>query len=249
MEVETDISKLILAHPAGFVKTPDNIDEIPNLALSAKKSVLPRCIDERHRLTKGRNQYDKPECAGFGTSAFAEYVLWKKNDYPTEVDPHKIYAHAKKIDGLGGGEGTSLTAAMQALLDLGYFDPKVCYVGVLRTIEEVKYAIHKFGVCTVGLNICEEFYLCNPNRPYVNGDSGRIRKVGGHGLLGCGYDTHSNGETDFYVSNSWGCSLDTGGEWGMHGTAVVSSRIFADEFLYGSVLCNCYNDMAMGTRV
>jgi len=248
-EITAKISELKLAHPAGFVKTPDNLSKFPNLSASSKKAILPRQIDERHRLTKGKNQYDKPECAGFATAAYGEYVLWRKNDYPVTIDPHKIYAHAKKIDGMGGGEGTSLTAAMQSLLDLGYFNPKVCYVGVIQNLQEVKYACNKWGCCTVGLNICEELYYCTPKRPYIDGKTGYTKKCGGHALLCVGYIENNDGTTDYLISNSWGCSEDTGGEWGMHGTALITENMFKDEFMYGAVMCNCFNDFAMGIRV
>lgn len=243
--MEENIQDLIKKHPAGYVYTPPNLDEMPNLRLAAKKAILPRQLDERHRLPKLFNQKSEPICAAAAAKHFTEMILWRKTDYPVSVDAHKIYARAKQIDGMGGGEGTSLTAALQATMDLGYFNPKVCHVGVLQSPMEVYYGIMRFGAVLIGCNITESWYYCNPKNSTIDGKHGHTGAVGGHAILAVGFDADYN----IIIANSWGCSQDTGGEWGMYGTALLEKSEFEKEFMYGAVLCNCLNDFSIGIRV
>ena len=100
-------------------------------------------------------------------------------------------------------------------------------------MEEVKYAIHKFGVMLAGLNITEEWYLCGPNKTSVTGKTHRT-SMGGHAVLICGYN-----KDGVIIHNSWGEA------WGSYGFALITWDEFVREFIYGATLSNCLNGMRM----
>lgn len=220
--------------------TPGDLQEFPQLCawFHAKPFHAPVTVDLRDYCTQTENQGDKPWCAAYAAAGMAENITWRRDDFITEIDPGPIYADAKKIDGDPNGEGTSLTAVLKVLLNRGIFDPNVCKIQVINgnrstAMEEVKYAIHKFGVMLGGLNITEEWYLCGPNKTSITGKSNR-RSLGGHAILICGYN-----KDGVIIHNSWGEA------WGSYGFALITWDEFIREFIYGATLSNCLNNMKM----
>jgi len=225
---------------AGYCKIPDNLEELPKLSLPNHRFMAPRTVDLRDYCTPPSNQGNAPHCAGHAAAAFAENILWRKNDYYEDIDPDMIYYAAKRIDGMGGGleDGTTLTAVLQVLIDKGYFEKGRCEVQTITRgsdfLENVKFAIHKMGCMLVGLNISDEFYSVNAGKTSVV-KVGRP-KVGGHAMLCCGYNADG-----VIVLNSWG------EEWGGFGFALVGWTAFAEQFLYGAVISNCLDGMSVRT--
>ena len=216
----------------GCILTPDNLDEFPLLA-PRRDFVAPVTVPLMDYCLPTKDQGRLPWCAAFSAVDFASNILWRKNDYPTEFSPEPIYRKAKEIDGMPNADGTSLVAVLQSLLDSRIFDPAKSEVKVLRTVDQVKYAVHKFGCCLVGLNISKEWYDCNKHKNTICGeDSPRL--IGGHAVLVCGY-------LDKYViiHNSWGV------DWGSYGFAYITWQEFEREFMYGAVLDNCLYEMRM----
>lgn len=221
----------------GCVSVPKNIGSLPKLSFGATKFQAPKTVDLRDYCTQTENQGDKPYCAAYTAAGFAENILWRKNDYVTQIDPVPIYKRAKQIDGDPYGEGTSLTAVLQVLLEKGYFNSKECRIQIIDQgsgfENSLKYAIHKFGCCLLACNITEEWYLCGKNKTSVTGKSYNT-SLGGHAILCCGYN-----EEGVIIHNSWG------EEWGQYGFALITWSALRAQFLYAAVLSNALNNMAL----
>lgn len=226
-EGKTDAKYLV-----GDLLLPKNYDELPTFSASKSKFVTPNTIDLRDYCLETRNQGNKPWCAAYSAAGMASNILWRKNDVPQEIEVSSLYAYAKKVDGSPGTNGTTLTAVLEALLNQNYFDDKICSVKVLRETEDVRYAIHKFGCCLLGMMVTDEWYKCNRNKSTILGSQdGKYSNLGGHAVLGCGYNRDG-----VIIQNSWGK------DWGDYGFALITWKEFIREFSYGAVLDNClYN--------
>ena len=221
----------------GCVAVPKDFGALPKLSFGSTKFQAPKTVDLRDYCTQTENQGDKPYCAAYTAAGFAENILWRKNDYVTQIDPVAIYKRAKQIDGDPYGEGTSLTAVLQVLLEKGYFNSKECRIQVIDNVSgfenSVKYAIHKFGCCLLACNITEEWYLCGKNKTSITGKSYNT-SLGGHAILCCGYN-----EEGVIIHNSWG------EEWGQYGFALITWSALRAQFLYAAALSNALNNMAL----
>lgn len=237
VECKNSADELMKMFPVGGCIVPSNIDELPSLALPNHTFKAPKTVDLRDYCTPPTNQGQLPRCAGHAAVSFAENVLWRKNDYYEDINPDKIYLEAKKIDGSPNSDGTTLTAVMNVLLNLGYFDKNVCSIKVIKSYDDyenkLKYAIHKFGCLLVALNISEEFYYIDKKTATITGTK-NTNKLGGHALCCCGMLPDG-----IIIQNSWG------GSWGKHGFALVTWEALKSQFLYATVLENCLDGMKM----
>lgn len=174
------------------------------------------------------NQGSLPYCAAYAASSFAESILWRMRGYHKDIDPVPLYKYAKSIDGDPYGDGTTLDAALSALTAKGYFDGSLCRVktfggtvyGNVGALNDLKYAIHKYGCVEIGMCITDKWY--SPRNGVIQ--SGGVSQ-GGHAILACGYD-----EEGVLILNSWGA------DWGHEGKAYVPNGVFESQFMYGSVL-------------
>lgn len=216
----------------GYLLVPNNLEQLP-LLTPRQLFIAPETIDLRDYCCQTRDQGRLPWCAAFAATGFASNVNWRKNDIPMQYDPAPIYTFAKTIDGCPDTDGTSLIAVFLALLKDGIFDQERCEIKVLRTIEQVKYAVHKFGCCIVGLNVSHEWYTCNRNKSTISGRKDS-EQIGGHAVLVCGYNRDG-----VMIQNSWNT------DWGSYGFALITWNEFAREFMYGAVIDNCLYDTKM----
>lgn len=181
--------------------------------------------------TPVENQGDKPYCAAYSASNFAESVLWRKNGYRTEIDPVPLYKHAKKIDGDPDGDGTYLECALDALLEKGYFKRGTCEVKTMwgdNALTLVKNAIHRYGVCIAGFNITGEWF--NPKGGVITGKT-KPESLGGHAVTLVGYDRDG-----VIVLNSWGK------DYAHNGFVYLHNQAFDKQFMYGAVLTRCLDN-------
>ena len=223
------------AHKVGFCKVPDGIEQMMPFSASlwGAKYVAPLRIDKRWYCTKTEDQGSKPWCAAYAAAQWAEAIRWQIKDYPEDIDPAWIYEYAKGIDGSPNGAGTTLTAVLKALLGRKVFNPSVCDVKVIRSnTEDIKYAIHKFGLILGGFNITSEWYMLNPKKTFICNSSNRSG-YGGHAVVICGYD-----ENGIFFQNSWG------ERWGDSGFGGMTWECVENQFMYGAVLTNCLNGLA-----
>ena len=216
-------------YKVGYLHIPDNFDSLPTLSIFGKDFIAPETIDLRDYCVKTEDQGSKPWCAAYAACGFASNILWRKNDYPTSFNKEEIYKYAKSIDGSPKTDGTSLDAVLKALLHFNYFDKDICSVKILRTSLQVKYAIHKFGCCLLGMMVTDEWYRCNRSKSTISGTNDNA--LGGHAVLACGYNRDG-----IIIQNSWNEG------WGSYGFALITWDEFNREFIYGAVLDNClYN--------
>ena len=221
------------AHPVGFCKMPPHISR-DELLLASPKFQAPESIDLREYCTPTEDQGSKPWCAAYAAANWAENILWRKTDYVQQIDPAWIYAHAKSIDGDPNGDGTTLTAVLEALLARSVFDPVVCKPKVIRRSREaLKYALHRFGAVLGGFNVTREWYRVGSTKTYISGRD-RLPFLGGHAVLVCGYDPFG-----VIIQNSWSA------DWGNYGFAKIMWEEFDRSFMYGSVLSNCLDGLTV----
>lgn len=231
--MESSMENFEQSHKVGFMLTPENLNDLPVLGFAPNDFIAPQTILNLDCNTKTEDQGSNPWCAAYSAAMFAENILWRKHGKPPTIKEDWIYKHAKSVDGMPNVEGTTLVAALDALLVGGLFNPAICKVKVLRTPEQVKFAVHKFGACLLGMNITREWYSCNINKPSIYGQ-GDQTQLGGHAVVCCGYDRQG-----FYILNSWSS------RWGRFGYAIVSYECFKKQFCYGAVLNNCLTDIIM----
>lgn len=236
---EAEVARRRRTYKVGCARIPKNLRfAFPQFSFATKtKFQAPATVDLRDYCTQTENQGSLPYCAAYTAAGFAENILWRKNDYITQIDPAPIYKRAKEIDGDPTGEGTSLTAVCQVLLERGYFDRNQCQVQVIYDDtgfeDKIKYAIHKFGCCLLACNITDEWYFCNKNKTSITGKS-HNDTVGGHAILCCGYNPDG-----VIIHNSWG------EDWGGYGFALVTWSALKRQFLYAAVITNVLNNMRM----
>lgn len=220
-----------VGYEVGGLLIPDNIDKLPVLTAPQKAYKTPRTIDLRDYCLPPKNQHQNPWCAAYAAAGFAANVLWRKTDIPCDIDAEAVYRYAKKIDGKGNESGTTLIAALEGVIEGKYFDKTQVSPKILRSTEQVKYAIHKFGCCLLGMMVTPEWYRCNKKKSTITGGQGE-KGIGGHAVLACGYN-----DDGVIIQNSWG------EEWGSYGFGMVVWEEFGKEFLHGAVLDNCLYEM------
>lgn len=227
---EPSPSERAVMHSIGDLLVPKDIDSLPLLS-PRLTFIAPKTIDLRDYCTRTVDQSDTPCCAACAACGFAGDIYWRKTDMPSMYDWPKVYKYAKSIDGMANAKGTTLNAALQYFLDNGDFDKGLCSIKVLRNVAQVKYAIHKFGCCLLGLLVTDEWYKCGKHKSTISGGGSSL---GGHAVLCCGYNRDG-----VIIQNSWG------EDWGSYGFALITWEEFEKEFQYGAVIDNCLYDMKM----
>lgn len=168
------------------------------------------------------DQGQTSQCAAFATAGFIEVHNWKVKHYPEQVDAPSIYREAKHIDGYPG-EGTMLKDAIQAAINLKFASGRGAYIN--NTINDVKFAIHQYGVCIAGFVITNEWNEVEKNTGFIRDLGGGAVKRGGHAVLLCGYD-----ENGIYIQNSWGEI------WGISGFGTLRWRQFSDQLMQAMII-------------
>lgn len=198
---------------SGGLKVPDKILKRETFK-ATKNFSAPKELILRGYCTPVENQGNLPYCAAYAASSFAENILWRKNHYHQDIDPVPLYKYAKTIDGDPNGAGTFLECTMEALLAKGYFDKDICRIkqiggipfGNDNVINDIKFAIHRYGVCMAGYEITTEWYA--PRNNTITG-SKTYPSEGGHAVIICGWRDDA-----FLIMNSWGKSYaDDGFVW------------------------------------
>lgn len=183
------------------------------------------------------DQGQKPYCAAYSATSWLEGVLWRVTGMKEEVNPDPIYTEAKSLDGDPTGDGTTLEAVLQAILNYGYLKAEGAKVKTFggsffgldqnSAIESVKMAIFRYGGCVIGCDIDSSWYT--PQRGVVKGGG---QSLGGHAIVAAGMD-----EGGIVIVNSWGES------WGHGGKAYIPNEVFRKQFVYGAVITDCLKGM------
>lgn len=198
--------------------------------------VNPLKIDNRQIASVADQQGSKPHCAGYSIANLIEAVLWKRTGKLANINADQIYAHAKMLDGDVSGEGTYLECAIKAALKLGGLpNAESIKTGFLysdgtdKTVEQLKYLVHKYDFVHAGFNITTGWYSCNRQDPVIKHTN---INLGGHAVLVVGYD-----QDGAYIQNSWGK------EWGASSFGVLPWDSFKKEAMYFCYLQNAYDNM------
>jgi C1A family cysteine protease len=221
---------------AGALKVPDRITKRETFR-AAKSFSAPKSLNLEGYCTPVENQGNLPYCAAYSASSFAENILWRRNHYHKDIDPVPLYKYAKTIDGDPTGAGTFLECTMEALLKYGYFDEKICKIqqfgGLIsfdnnNMLNDIKYAIHRYGVCMAGFNITTEWYKPKDNIIRANG---RYFGEGGHAVIICGYD-----QDRIRIMNSWGT------DYAENGFVWITNEAAMKQFIYATTMTHVLDD-------
>ena len=221
----------IKTHPAIGLKVPVNLNRLPALRASSK-FVAPTVVNSMGLCTITEDQGSTSKCAAYATTSFAENILWRKTHCPQQLDPDAVYAAAKKIDG-DNSDGTTLNSAMKGFLKVypDLFD-KDCKCKIITScggdVDNIKFALHKYGVMVGGFNITTDWYNCDKTCKGWIPSTDKAKSAGGHAVLVCGYN-----RSGLQIQNSWGESF------GDYGFATLAWPDVVTQFLYGAVLVGC----------
>jgi len=220
-------------NPNGL-KLPKRILKRDSFCAGAKQ-ILPSSYLVEGMLTRVENQGNYPNCAAYAATTFAECVMWKRDGYPQQIDPVKIYNYAKTIDGDADCDGTLLECALEGLFEYGYFDRNVSKIKTVggsvfgndqdKALFYCKMACFRYGSCVIGCNIDESWYT--PKNGIVKGGGSSL---GGHAITLCGFD-----DGGIIIRNSWGS------DWGHDGDAYIPNDVALKQFMYGATITNALN--------
>jgi len=202
------------------------MEDIPmgaDIVLTADKFRAPRKIDSRDMLVKASNQGQTPHCVGYSTAGYCEYYHWKTEHYPKQLNGDAIYEIAKTLDRSPHVAGTWPKFGVKAAINLGLIKGKGKYVPKSR--NDVKFALHQYGVCIAGFMITDEWNKVEKRHGMISDFGNRAVQRGGHCVLICGYD-----DNGVFIQNSWGA------EWGLHGFGLLKWKQFDRQFMNGMVI-------------
>lgn len=189
--------------------------------------VNPLKIDNRQLASVTDQQGTTPHCAAYSICNLCEAIIWKRTGKLINLNADQVYAHAKLIDGDEDQEGTYLECAIKAAMKLGGFQSQID-IGMMdndrtdRTVEKIKYLIHKYDFIHCGFQIKSNWSECNMENPIIDNTG---YNMGGHAVLVVGYD-----QDGVYIQNSWGK------EWGASGFGILKWNDFKQSLIYACFL-------------
>lgn len=217
----------------GCLWKPRDLDEWPVFALKKGQRLISPCtIDLRDWDLPPKDQGDTSMCAAYAAASYAENILWRKSSRPTQIEPEWIYKCAKSLDGMPDADGTSLIAVLEALLVGGIFGKEYCEVKTLKSVANLKYAVHKYGTCLVGMAITKEYYDCTSPKRHTICGKGNQTPLGGHAMQCVGFNRDG-----VICRNSWGA------DYAYDGNIIIAWPQFEEQFVYGATLDNPLWDM------
>ena len=207
--------------PGLILEQPLSVGAVPQGDLSIP---VPAHLDVRDQLLPTSDQGSTSLCASYSVAGAVEYWQWKLNGVVKQVDPQPIHNEAKKNDGFPDDEATTIEAALRAVAKLGFLPIRTETIRMVRTVQEVKQALHRYGVVPAG-------FTASTNWQHAS-SSGWIKSggeyLGGHAVLLCGYSDVENPRW-WAAQNSWGDSQ------GWRGFVRMTPDVFLEQFRYGYV--------------
>jgi hypothetical protein len=168
-------------------------------------------------------------CVAYAATSWAEAINFKKSGSTTNLDPNKVYNYAKTIDGYTNQPGTTLDAALYALIHYNMVCASKMDVFLFDQIEDLKRALHKYDTALVSLKITSDWEN-HWNKLVMSTNLGY--NLGGHAVIACGYN-----RSGVYIQNSWG------EEWGKYGFALITWDVFTSQFKYGAGIKDVFDGM------
>lgn len=197
--------------------------------------VNPLKIDNRQSASVTDDQGNTPHCAAYSICNWAEAIMWKRTGKLMNLNADQVYAKAKTLDGSPDSDGTWLEFAIKAAMQLGGFETKDMKIkflqndGTQKTIESLKYLLHKYDFLHAGFVIDTGWYSPTQQDPYIKRTD---NSQGGHAVLIVGYDKEG-----LYIQNSWGTS------WGSKGFAILPWELALDQLMYACYLTGIYDNL------
>jgi hypothetical protein len=182
----------------------------------------PDRIDNSSYCTPLESQGDKPWCAAYMEAQLLSASWWREFHVRHDFPEDQLYAAAKRYDG-GSGDGTTLEAIMSAAQEKDWGVGLYAHLEPCEQVfevEDVIFAIHKYGLVMVGLQITDGWNNLNKDGSIGPG----TKPIGGHALLVSGYSKSCNA---IWGPNWWGKA------WGKNGWWVMTLQQFEAQFGYG----------------
>lgn len=209
---------------------PNVMPRVPMLAAAATAYTPKAWHDERGACLEPSNQGASSECVLYSYCGMAEVRNWRVDGIKCQLDPHPAYLEAKRRDGMPNTPGTTLQAGLEAMIAVGYLSQvDAASVRTVGTIDELKRALHRYGVVVVSWNATDKFV--SPAHDGWIQSGGQY--IGGHATLCCYFDEADQlgGER-----GSIGCQDNYGEARGDHGfwrlTEPEARRIFAGGIVF-----------------
>ena len=190
----------------------------------------PVTLDMRDLVLQTEDQGMTSQCAAYTATSWLESILWRRTGKAVNYDPAELYRHSKTIDGMPNEEGTTLDAILKSIIQLGWLPG--CSESDIRLFynsNQLKRAVHRYGTCLLGFYITDAWY---DHRNKLVMEKWNGKEEGGHAVICTGYN-----EVGCFIQNSWGTS------WGKYGFAVIPWECFNRQFMQGSIIRNCLNDL------
>jgi len=170
---------------------------------------VPSGVDESFICTPVENQMSDPCCVSCAASTAVETTDWAKNHFYKHIPYLQVHQECMRIDGHPyENTGTYGTSVYQALINLKYI-PETAVLEIITTERDLFYALHKYRICMVALNITEGFRAENCKDGWVGPQTGIL---GGHMMVCCGYRLQPRATREgFHLVNSWGTEVGIGG--------------------------------------
>lgn len=182
---------------------------------------VPERIDNSVYCPPLENQGQNPWCAAYSMAELLQASYWREFGARHDFPETRIYSGAKLLDGISGG-GTTLDAVQMAVVGEDYGVPYIPNLTneLVADLQDVIYAVHKYGLVLVGLNITDGWR--NLNRDGSVGP-GRL-PLGGHAVLVSGYSMR---DRTIWGPNWWGRG------WGQEGYWRMTFDQFDQQLIYG----------------
>lgn len=190
--------------------------------------VNPLKIDNRQLCAPTDNQGIESSCAAYSIANICESIIWKKTGKLINLNAQQIYAKAKTLDGSPNSDGTFLQYAIKAAFMLGGLDVKDLKINFLyndgtpKTIEQLKFLIHKYDFVHIGFQIYQGWYECTNSNYYIPCTGACC---GGHAVVTPGFFPDS-----LIIQNSWGQT------WAAKGFGLLKWEDFLKDFMYACVI-------------
>ena len=189
----------------GRIAKPDERDHRFAMSLALPAVPLPTYKYWKPGAVLDQGQF--PYCVAYAWTGWE--LATPIRDALTAVDaPPTLYAECKAIDGLGGGDGTTVRAGAQIMQSEGRF---ANYVWA-QNADELKAWLLTKGPVVVGTEWTSSMFHPDSISGFV---SAKGPVEGGHAYLITGYNSV---EQKYRCRNSWGAN------WGQHGNFWITEQ-------------------------
>jgi hypothetical protein len=175
----------------------------------------PAYIDGRPYLLPSDDQGRTNQCTAYALRGIQEAISWWMTGHKENLDPTPLYLEAKRLDGEPNKDnGTTLDRIIEAAENLDLLQGVTVY-DVCSPIE-LRYALHKFPLVLIGLQITDKWNDVGGDGVIAAGGNA----IGGHAIVADYVD-----DRGFGITNSWGM------EWGKRGKAFVKWELWNQQFM------------------